>query len=469
VAEVFSLFGPSGFLPHGYCLSWSPQLVWTMVVSDAVITMSYYSIPVALVYFVRRNRDLRFDWIFLMFSAFIFACGTTHLIAILNIWRPAYWFDAWMKLGTAVISLSTAVFLWPLLPKVSRFLEERRRAEADLDAANQRLTESLSLLRRRTRELDTLSHLGSLLQKSEKPDELAAAVARAAADLSISRGGVVYLREGPPERWRAAAHWGDTEMAAEPFLSPDCSALTGQDGCCAHPRGPAGLATADGIGRCIPLRVKDEVLGVLRFRSVCQPEDDHQRRLMQTLAGRAELALSNLRLRENLVELSMRDPLTGLFNRRHLDSALPLQERRARAHGGELGVIVFDLDLFKNLNDGYGHDAGDTALQTFAGILRETSRSEDIACRSGGEEFVLVLPGADIAGALGRAERIRKALAACSLRHGTAQLPSITVSAGIAGFPKHGATLAEVLQAADRALYRAKDGGRNRSVVAEAA
>ncbi len=117
-----------------------------MGVSDAVITASYYAIPVALVHFVRRNRTLHFDWIFLMFSAFIFACGTTHLIAILNIWRPAYWFDAWLKLGTALISLATAVFLWPLLPRVSRFLEERKRAESDLDAANQRLTESLTLL-----------------------------------------------------------------------------------------------------------------------------------------------------------------------------------------------------------------------------------------------------------------------------------------------------------------------------------
>lgn len=466
MADLFSLFGPSGFLPHGYCLSWSPRLVWTIALSDAVIALSYYSIPVALVHFVRRNRDLRFDWMFLMFSAFIFACGTTHLIAILNIWRPAYWFDAWIKLATALISLSTAIFLWPLLPAASRYLEERKRAEADLDAANQRLTESLSLLRRRTRELDTLGHFGSLLQKCEKPGDLADAVARAAADLSISSGGVVYLRGTEVEDWRAAACWGDEDLSSDYLLPRQCRALIGQEGRCEHACGGARSTADQGVHVCVPLRVKDDVLGVLRFRGVGHPGDDHLRRLMQTLAGRAALALSNLRLRENLLELSMRDPLTGLFNRRHLDSALPIQERRARARGGELGVIVFDLDFFKDLNDGYGHDAGDAALQAFADVLRETSRSDDIACRSGGEEFVVVLPDADVDGALARAERVREALAARALQHGAARLPPITVSAGVAAFPGHGSSIMEVLRAADRALYRAKDGGRNRSVVA---
>jgi diguanylate cyclase (GGDEF)-like protein len=469
LADLYSLFGPSGFLPHGYCLSWSPQLVWTMVISDAVITASYYSIPIALVYFVRRNRDLRFDWIFLMFSAFIFACGTTHLIAILNIWRPAYWLDAWVKLATALISLGTAIFLWPLLPRVSRFLEERKRSEADLDAANQRLTESLTLLRRRTRELDTLSHLGTLLQKGEKPHELASAIARAAADLSISSSGAVYLREPDRESWPAVARWGDHDQTPHEFVPSQCHALGAQDSQCAHIGNiEAHAPPSKGAHNCVPLRVKNEALGVLQFRGVSEPDDPHLKMLMHTLAGRGALALSNLRLRENLLELSMRDPLTGLFNRRHLDSALPIQERRARAHGGSLGVITFDLDFFKDLNDTYGHDAGDTALQAFAQILREGSRSDDIACRSGGEEFVVVLPGADLEGTLSRAERIREALASHPLQHGTQRLPTITVSAGVAAFPDNGGNLTEVLRAADRALYRAKDGGRNRSVVASA-
>jgi GAF domain-containing protein len=299
LAAVFSIIGSSGFLPHGYCLSWSPQLVWTMVISDAVITASYYSIPVALVYFVRRNRDLRFDWIFLMFGAFIFACGTTHLIAILNIWRPAYWFDAWVKLATALISLATAVFLWPLLPRVSRYLAERKRAESDLDAANQRLTESLTLLRRRTRELDTLSHLGSLLQKSEKPRELAAVVARASADLSISTGGAVYLPESDHELWTAAARWGDPDLTPGELAFSQCHAISGRDGPCTHGSESGVHALSRDAHVCVPLRVNAEILGVLQFRGVAQPDDAHVAMLMQTLAGRAALALSNLRLREN--------------------------------------------------------------------------------------------------------------------------------------------------------------------------
>ncbi|MES0875106.1 GGDEF domain-containing protein [Sinimarinibacterium thermocellulolyticum] len=449
----FDLLGSSGFLPHGYCLTWSPTLLWTMVISDAVITLSYYSIPLALVYFVRRNRalKLKFDWIFLMFGAFIFACGTTHAIAILNIWRPEYWLDAWIKLGTAIISLATAIFLWPLLPKVSQFIRERRQAELDLDAANQRLTDSLAQLRRRTRELDTLGRLGPVLQRIRSADELAQVVARAAAELSIAEAGTVLLKDADSSM-RIAAQWGDPELTGAEFRRRDA--------------GGDPPATSALTSTSVPLCEAGESLGLLQLRGVAQPDDPHVSLLIQTLAGRASAALSNLRLREHLLELSVRDPLTGLFNRRHLDHSLPVEERRSRTKCESIGVVTFDLDHFKRLNDRHGHEVGDVALSAFARILRETSREADIACRTGGEEFVLLLPGTDLDGARVRAERVREAMAAQRLEHQGRCLPQITVSAGVAAFPQSGANLAEALRAADRALYRAKGDGRNRCVVA---
>jgi len=114
---VTSYFSSSGFMPHGHCFLWTPLLLWSYVLSDGAIALAYYSIPAALWYFVRKRRDIPFNWIFLMFSGFIFACGTTHLIAVLNIWEPVYWADAGVKAGTAVISVATAAFLWPLIPK----------------------------------------------------------------------------------------------------------------------------------------------------------------------------------------------------------------------------------------------------------------------------------------------------------------------------------------------------------------
>src|SRR6266849_1877172 len=107
----------SDFLPHGHCFFWQPDLVWLHVGSDALITLSYYSIPIALLYFVRRRRDLAFNWMFVMFGVFIFACGTTHLLQIWTLWIPTYRLEGVIKLFTAVVSMATAVALVPLIPK----------------------------------------------------------------------------------------------------------------------------------------------------------------------------------------------------------------------------------------------------------------------------------------------------------------------------------------------------------------
>ena len=155
-------------MPHGHCFLWTPPLLWTYVLSDALIGLAYYSIPVALWYFVRRRTDLPFTWIFVMFAVFIFACGTTHLMAIWNIWQPVYWLDAGIKMVTATVSLATAVLLWPLMPKalslpspgrleqvnreLTREVAERRRVERDLQELNQQLEQRVG---ERTAEMQT--------------------------------------------------------------------------------------------------------------------------------------------------------------------------------------------------------------------------------------------------------------------------------------------------------------------------
>lgn len=117
---ILALFNSDNFMPHGHCILWSPPLLWLYIISDAIIGLAYYSIPVALIYFTRKRRDLQFNWIFILFSLFIFACGTTHFFAIWTIWNPDYWLDAMLKAVTALVSLVTAVLLWPLIPKALR-------------------------------------------------------------------------------------------------------------------------------------------------------------------------------------------------------------------------------------------------------------------------------------------------------------------------------------------------------------
>ena len=115
--SISSFFASAGFEPHGHCFLWEKSLLWLYVSSDSLIALSYYSIPLALVVFVIKRRDLAFHWMFLMFGGFILACGTTHLLGIWTLWRPVYWLDGSIKAITAGLSLATAVTLWPLIPK----------------------------------------------------------------------------------------------------------------------------------------------------------------------------------------------------------------------------------------------------------------------------------------------------------------------------------------------------------------
>jgi len=113
-----ALFDPSAFTPHGFCLLWNPGLLWSHGLSDSVIGLSYFSIPLALLQFARRRKDLEYRWILWLFAIFILACGTTHFLAVATLWLPLYWLDGTVKCFTAIMSVATAALLWPLLPRL---------------------------------------------------------------------------------------------------------------------------------------------------------------------------------------------------------------------------------------------------------------------------------------------------------------------------------------------------------------
>jgi diguanylate cyclase (GGDEF)-like protein/PAS domain S-box-containing protein len=162
-----------------------------------------------------------------------------------------------------------------------------------------------------------------------------------------------------------------------------------------------------------------------------------------------------------LREQSIRDPLTGLFNRRYLDAALERELTLAQRHGYPVSVVMCDFDHFKVINDGYGHLAGDEVLRTFAATMMRHCRGSDIACRYGGEEFVLVMPDMPATKALERMELLRAAVEATPAEHDDSIL-RVTASFGVACFPQCAKTAVELLAVTDQALYRAKRGGRNR-------
>lgn len=172
------------------------------------------------------------------------------------------------------------------------------------------------------------------------------------------------------------------------------------------------------------------------------------------------------RTQEKLLTLSVRDQLTGLFNRRHMEESLAREISRAARHKTSLAVIMLDLDYFKRINDTYGHMAGDVVLKEISRLLQERSRGEDVVCRYGGEEFIIIMPGASLEAAGKRAAELCLAAGGLEIKYRGEDLPKITVSLGTAVYPQHGDTVNLLLYKVDKALYQAKQRGRNRVVAA---
>jgi diguanylate cyclase (GGDEF)-like protein len=226
---------------------------------------------------------------------------------------------------------------------------------------------------------------------------------------------------------------------------------------------------------CVPISASGEILGLL---SLCfreeqgeESEDPYndspkaKQAILSRVAEHYALSLINLRLRETLRMESIRDPLTGLFNRRYMEESLEREARRAKRHDTSIGIIMLDIDHFKSFNDVYGHDAGDMVLQELGLFLQRNTRGEDIACRYGGEEFLLIMPEAPLDNVIQRAKDLHAGIRNLKIiYHG--QPLRITVSIGVAVLPHHSSNVRELVKVADLAMYQAKRSGRDHVMVA---
>jgi diguanylate cyclase (GGDEF)-like protein len=183
------------------------------------------------------------------------------------------------------------------------------------------------------------------------------------------------------------------------------------------------------------------------------------------VAEHVALALANLKLRETLRMQAIRDPLTGLFNRRHMEESLERELVRAARSNTSVAAMMIDIDHFKRFNDTFGHAAADFALRNTSELIRSSIRADDIACRYGGEELVVILPDTSIGEGRERAELLRVAINAQQLRFNGVALGAISASFGVAASPAHGNSSDSLLRNADEALYDAKRRGRNQVCV----
>ncbi len=351
-----------------------------------------------------------------------------------------------------------------------RDITARKRAEEGMRITYDQLTASVAELRRRDEEMKSLIRLNDLLQSCTTQGEAYQVITHMAGELFEGQSGCLAIMHAPDPHLEAVAHWGD-ETVKSRFSLEDCWALRrGQlhevsdprtDLLCQHfvQQPQAGYL-------CVPLIVKSGTTGVLCLTGASgKAKGSITRQQLAVAVGETiKLSLYNLKLREELREQAIQDPLTGLCNRRYLEENLGRELHRARRGNSPLCVVMLDLDNFKPFNDSFGHDAGDSMLREMAQVLSEKLRKSDIACRYGGDEFVLVLPDSSLADAQRRVEQIRLMVAEKQMRHGASRPDKITVSAGIVGAPEHGSTAAELLQAADSAMYAAKQAGRDRVV-----
>ncbi len=378
-----------------------------------------------------------------------------------------------LGLGALGIPISLVILIWIYL-LLSREVRERARAEQATAALNDSLGDTVKRLENAGSDLREISRYAGLLQGCRNVPEALDATRRTLMTLMPNCAGTIYLLRDSLDHVEAEASWGEHVTGNKPLLLPEeCWALRRnklhavdnvQEGTvCAHTVPPADGRIATTV--CLPLGAQNQNLG---FLALSREGSGPIRRLDIAVAAAEQLslALGNLNLRESLRQQSIRDALTGLYNRRYLEESLTRELSRCERRNQPLALMMLDMDHFKTFNDTHGHEGGDLLLANFGRLLQSHCRFEDIACRYGGEEFTLILPEADLDIARERAESIRVAVQAMTVNHLHRTIGGVTVSIGLAMYPAHASDGNRLKQMADAALYQAKREGRNRVEVA---
>lgn len=348
-------------------------------------------------------------------------------------------------------------------------IRNRQLAETARDATERRLQASVADLSSVSRNMQRLSAYAGLLQTCESVEEVLDVSRVSLGALLPQAAAQVFLQDAGSDHLYLVEGWGESGcVSAERLQVAQCWALrrTQPHACdkrnselrCAH-----FAEDAAGASLCLPLNAHGSALGLLVLDG---PEPLIGEALAVTAAEQLSLALANLRLRDTLREQSQRDPLTGLYNRRHLQRHLSELYESLRSGRQPLAVLMVDLDHFKRYNDLHGHAGGDAVLVAVGELMRRFCQPGEFACRYGGEEFTLLLPGRDLAAAMERAEALRQALRELRPRREGVELAGVTASIGVAALPECATRPEDLLLAADHAAYAAKEAGRDCCVAA---
>ena len=432
MSEYFAeWFSSQGLMPHGYCFQWMPGLLWLHVASDALIAAAYFSIPFALLALVRKRSDLAYGHIVTLFGLFILLCGATHLMSIWTLWWPAYWLAGLLKLATALVSVGTAVLIWPILPKLLAL-----PSPSELLKVNQELAEALDKYKAAANDLKKFSlaveHSSSMVVVTDTSGVIEYCNPAFCAVTGYGKDEVVgkktsLLRSGytPQETyenlWRRI---GSGQPWHGEFIDRK---KNGEAYWCLEYIAP----------------IKDEAGAIIHYVAVSHDISE----------------LKNSQ--ETIRRLAFYDPLTALPNRTLFNERIGQTLSHAKRNNTLFALMYVDLDRFKNINDTLGHFVGDKLLILVGQRLRKHLREEDVVARLGGDEFAIVLNDIHQVEAVAAiAENLSRAMNQPFKVDGF-ELFS-TASIGISVYPTDHCEIDQLTRMADTALYSAKDKGRNK-------
>jgi len=451
-----ALWGFAGFglMPENYIIEQMITIVVITGVTAGGIQSLQASFPASLIFIACVVLPLCI-WTFLQNSVAYTILGfaiTFYLLFSLAIsWRGCRFLNTTLRLKYENMDLAESI----------------SSSNNQLKQTNQSLIENEKII----------SELGSMnnrLQLCQNLTEVYPVIGHAAQKLMAELSGGLTIFNHFTNEQETMSRWGENSSILKSTFKPvDCWALRSGNTCIVSDPDREPIchhfeSAPKGGYLCLPLIVQNQVIAMLHFNAPAgHVITGYQHQIINNFSEIIKLSLTNISLNETFREQAIHDPLTGLFNRRYLNENLPVMLKNATHAKLVLCVCMLDLDFFKNINDQYGHDAGDEVLKFIGALLTNNFRGNDIACRYGGEEFIIVLMGANLNHAMIKIEYICQEIRNAQIYIHDRLLPTVTVSAGIAEAPKHGESAMEIIHAADSALYSAKQSGRNKIMLAQ--
>ncbi|MEP0745650.1 MULTISPECIES: EAL domain-containing protein [unclassified Coleofasciculus] len=480
-----NLISPNWFIPHGRGYLWQPGLVSLHIVADALIAIAYYSIALALLYFIHQRQDLPFRRIFFLFGAFIVSCGTTHLMEIWTLWHPAYWLSGAVKVITAIISGYTAVELIRLIPKALAI-----PSQAQLEATNQKLSQEV--IERQQAEA-ALRHSEARFRSIFEGAGMGIAIVDMEGHVVTTNPALQrmlgckednlpagYIQEDTTPNevgWdryiNLLAGKYDYSQMAKRYLGKDGHLIWGRDCYQMEQRylGKNGqllwcnitvsqVRDAEGKPQ-FGIRLVEDITARKKAEAALKQYQEH----LEKVVGERTAELT--KVNEKLSWQANHDPLTGIANRHEFEQRLQEAVSNTRMQNQEHTLCYLDLDRFKIVNDTCGHVAGDELLRQISSLLQSRVRRTDVLARLGGDEFAVLLYQCPTDEALRVAQSLLETIQEFRFAWQDKTF-TVGVSIGVVTFDANSSSLSGVVSAADAACYEAKNRGRNRVYVYQA-